>query len=70
MRRKISLVFAVLIAVIFLLPTACVYAKEDTPSLVSISFKNAVIDSPFREDVHEYTLTLDDNTAPDRKSVV
>lgn len=64
MRRKISLAFAVLIAVITLLPTAGAYAKEDTPSLVSISFKNAKIDSPFKEDVHEYTLTLDDNTAP------
>lgn len=64
MRRKISLAFAVLIAVISLLPTAGVFAKEDTPSLVSISFKNAKIDSPFKEDIHEYTLTLDDNTAP------
>lgn len=38
-------------------------AKENLPSLTAISFKNAVISGNFSTDVHEYGITLNDNTA-------
>ncbi len=63
MMRKISLFLicaAVLTAVVSL--PHMVFAQSDDPKLISISFKNAAIDSEFSPDVLEYTVTLDDNT--------
>lgn len=64
MRRKISLVLtlAVICAGLSLAPVHAP-AADKVPSLVSISFKNAKIDRDFKDDVHEYTITLEDNTA-------
>lgn len=64
MRRKISLVLTLMI-ISAALSLAPIYtqAADQVPSLVSISFKNAKIDRDFKDDVHEYTITLEDNTA-------
>lgn len=43
----------------------CIAVAADLPTLKSISFDNAEIDGDFSPDVHEYTLTLeDDSRAP------
>lgn len=39
-----------------------VSAQENIPSLTSISFKNADMDTAFSSSVHEYGITLKDNT--------
>lgn len=65
MKRKISL--ALTLAAIcagMLLAPVNIPAAENAPSLVSISFKNAKIDRTFNEDIHEYTITLEDSSAP------
>lgn len=64
MRRKISfvLILAVICAGLYLAPINA-QADDKVPSLVSISFKNAKIDREFNDGVHEYTITLEDNTA-------
>lgn len=64
MRRKISLALTlVLICAGLSLAPIHSQAADDVPSLVSISFKNAKIDREFSDDIHEYTITLEDNTA-------
>lgn len=61
MRRKISVVLMCAVyCCIFAAPFQCM-ASETSPSLASISFKNAVINEKFTPDVQEYTITLDDN---------
>ncbi len=64
MRRKISFALALTVLCTALL-FGCVVtpASDETPSLESISFKNAVIDGGFSPDLQEYNLTLEDNTA-------
>lgn len=66
MRRKIS--FSVIFAIVlfaasplFLCNSA--FASQGEPSLIAIRFKNAEIEGEFREELHEYSLTLNDNTA-------
>lgn len=65
MKLKINAVInAVLIfciSITALTVTAC--AAEKPPSLVAISFKNAELDTEFKEDESSYTITLNDNTA-------
>ncbi|MCM1285492.1 MAG: hypothetical protein NC213_01680 [Acetobacter sp.] len=39
-----------------------VTTEQEKPKLVSISFKNAVIDQSFSSDIMNYTITLNDNT--------
>lgn len=39
-----------------------VLSEQETPKLISISFKNAVIDQNFSSDIMNYTITLEDNT--------
>lgn len=64
MRKKISLAFVLmLIGIGMLLAPIHTLAANDTPALTAISFKNASIDGKFDENVQEYTLTLEDNTA-------
>lgn len=63
MRRRISLITAVILIFVATLSTSLnALAVEDTPSLVAISFKNARLDNEFSEDIQEYTITLDDNS--------
>lgn len=61
--RKLSLILAAVITCVSLF-TATFYAiAKDEPTLTAISFKNAAIDGGFKSDVHNYTITLSDNTA-------
>ncbi len=65
--KKLSIllcVFTMLIAV----PLQC-FAAADAPALKSIEFNNAALDTTFRSDALEYTITLTNNTeAPTLKS--
>jgi hypothetical protein len=63
MRRKISFVLTLALICISLFSANTIVYADDVPSLVAISFKNAEIDTKFDESVHEYTMTLEDNTA-------
>ncbi|MCM1114500.1 MAG: cadherin-like beta sandwich domain-containing protein [Clostridium sp.] len=63
MRAKISSVLWItLVLVYMILSPISVFALDDSPALAAISFKNAVIDTPFNEEQQEYTITLNDNT--------
>ncbi len=63
MRRKPIFIFPCVTVFIFVcLIQICAFAQEDIPSLEAISFKNAVVDGGFSSDVHEYSMTLEDNT--------
>jgi hypothetical protein len=64
MRRKIGLVLMLTVMCTIFIIAPFNASADDAPSLVSISFKNAKIDTEFNADVHEYTLTLEDNTTP------
>lgn len=61
--KKLSLIPAMVIIFITLSALDITAFAQGEPVLKSISFKNAVIDSEFKSDVQDYTLTLDDNTA-------
>lgn len=62
MRRKISLILVSAVCICLMLASMQVSAQEYVPSLTSISFKNADIDTDFTSSVHEYGITLKDNT--------
>lgn len=62
MRRKISLILICTICFCLMLAPVQMQAQENIPSLTEISFKNAVVDKAFTSTVHEYGITLEDNT--------
>ncbi len=69
MRRKISLILSLAIVFILFVSSAVHSFAQDTPSIKSISFNNAVIDGRFKPDVYQYGLTLvDSSVTPTLKS--
>lgn len=63
MKKTSKAIVGIAVAAMLLLSSVTGFAAEATaPELKSISFKNAVLDTAFKSDVLEYTITLDDNT--------
>lgn len=64
MRRKISPIITILFICCALLinPISAAAKSNDTPVLVQISFKNAEIDSAFKHEEQDYSLTLKDSS--------
>lgn len=61
MRRKISVILMCAVCIISLMVPLQSVAADHTPSLKSVSFKNAVINENYNPDIQDYTVTLKDN---------
>lgn len=61
MWRKISVFLMCALCFISLMLPLQSPAEESSPALISINFKNAVINEKYKPDVQDYTVTLQDN---------